>query len=332
MFVDGIANAGAALHDEATPKWIDVSGNGYDWNIDLNQSEWRNDGLYFKGDGMVGIPASKTSGDFQRRVNTIEFIWNNDRKDHGIIFGPGFAYSSYLYTDTNGAVGFFGVSSNDSTIGVPAVLREDMAYSIDYIRGESEEKPTGVNKVFTNGVEVAETIHMDNYWNAGMSYHPLMGNQGKDGANRRAKGTLKTLRLYSRSLTAAERSLNTALDTLRYGTGALPAEIGMDGYRVEGDALLVRVNIASAGGKLSVNGGEYGSGETLWVPVGSCITVTGKFKRVKPERKDAYIREGLPQNAVISEDGAKTTFVANAPASVRIGHPDIHDGFFLTIR
>jgi hypothetical protein len=60
--------------------------------------------------------------------------------------------------------------------------------------------------------------------------------------------------------------------------------------------------------------------------------VTGKFKRVKPDRKDAYIREGLPQNAVISDDGAKTTFYANNPASVRIGHPDIHDGFFLTIR
>lgn len=331
MFVDGIANAGAALHDEATPKWIDVSGNGYDWNIDLNQSEWRNDGLYFKGTDMVAVPATKTSGDFKKRVNTIEFIWNNDQNGHGIIFGPGFASSSYLYTDTNGAVGFFGVSSNDSTIGVPAVLGEDMAYSIDYIRGESEEKPTGVNKVFTNGVEVAETIRMANYWNTGMNEYPLMGNLAS-GSNRRAKGTLKTLRLYGRSLTAAERSLNTALDTLRYGTGNLPADIGIEGYRVEGNALQVRINVASAGGKLSVNGGEYITAETFWVPVGTSITVTGKFKRVKPDRRDAYIREGLPPNAVISEDGAKTTFIANAPASVRIGHPDITDGFFLIIR
>jgi hypothetical protein len=173
---------------------------------------------------------------------------------------------------------------------------------------------------------------MNNYWNAGMDKHPLIGNQGEGGANRRAKGTLKTLRLYSRSLTAAERSLNSALDTLRYGTGNLPADIGIEGYRVEGNALQVRINVASAGGKLSVNGGEYITAETFWVSVGSCITVTGKFKRVKPDRIGAYIREGLPPNAVISEDGAKTPFVANAPASVRIGHPDITDGFFLIIR
>jgi hypothetical protein len=60
--------------------------------------------------------------------------------------------------------------------------------------------------------------------------------------------------------------------------------------------------------------------------------VTGKFNRVKPDRKDAYIREGLPPNAVVSDDGAKTTFFANVPANVRIGHPDLHNGFFLTIR
>lgn len=332
MFLDGIENVGAMLHDETSSKWIDVSGNGYDWNIDLNESEWRNDGLYFKGNGMVGIPTTKTSDDFKKRVNTIEFIWNNDRKDHGIIFGPGFNYSSYLYTDTDGSVGFFGVSNKDSTIGVSAVLGEDRAYSIDYIRGESDVKPTGVNSVFTNGVKVAQPIHMNNYWNAGMDKHPLIGNQGEGGANRRAKGTLKTLRLYSRSLTPSERSLNSALDTLRYGIGTLPAEIDIEGYRVEGNALQVRINVASAGGKLSVNGGEYITAETFWVPVGSSITVTGKFKRVKPDRRDAYIREGLPPNAVISEDGAKTTFIANAPASVRIGHPDITDGFFLIIR
>ena len=331
MFLDGIANAPGGRHDGTSVKWIDVSGNGYDWKVDLNYSEWRNDGLYFKGEGMVAIPTDKESDDFKNRINTIEFIWNNDRNDHGIIFGPGFKSSSYLYTDTDGSVGFFSITSNESSIGVPAVLGEDKAYSVDYKRDESAATPTGVNSVFTNGVKVAQLINMKNYWNTGMNEYPLMGNLAS-GSNRRAKGTLKTLRLYNRSLADEERSLNTALDTLRYGTGTLPAEIGMDGYRVEGDALLVRVNIASAGGKLSVNGGEYGFGGTLWMPVGSCITVTGKFKRVKPDRIGAYIREGLPPNAVISEDGAKTTFVANAPASVRIGHPDINDGFFLIIR
>ena len=331
MFLDGIANAPGGRHDGTSAKWIDASGNGYDWKVDLNYSEWRNDGLYFKGEGMVAIPTDKESDDFKNRINTIEFIWNNDRNDHGIIFGPGFKSSSYLYTDTDGSVGFFSITSYESSIGVPAVLGEDKAYSVDYKRDESAATPTGVNSVFTNGVKVAQLINMKNYWNTGMNEYPLMGNLAS-GSNRRAKGTLKTLRLYSRSLADEERLLNTALDTLRYGTGKLPAEIGIDGYRVEGDALLVRVNIASAGGKLSVNGGEYGFAETLWVPVGSCITVTGKFNRVKPDRKDAYIREGLPPNAVVSADGAKTTFVANAPANVRIGHPDITDGFFLIVR
>lgn len=334
MHLDGLENAGMGRHDGNTATWTDVTGNGYDWNVDSTNAEWHDDGLYFKGTGMVAVPVTKTTADFNNRVNTVEFIWSNAAKTHGIIFGPGFSGSSYLYTDTDGSVGFFSTSGAASSIGVPAQLDFPVAYSVDYVRAENAVKPTGVNSVTTNGVMVAETINMNNYWNGGLTSYPLMGNLAPGYTQRRAKGTLKALRIYNRSLTESERTLNSALDFLRYGTGFLPETIGLDGYLVNGDPkqLLVRVKVTSAGGALSVNGSEPMHDGTYWMPIGSVVMISGKFKSVKPDRIGAYIREGLPSGAVVSEDGRKVTFMANAPAAVRIGHPDVHEGFFLSIR
>ena len=149
-----------------------------------------------------------------------------------------------------------------------------------------------------------------------------------------SKGLLNSLRIYDRSLTEAERSLNAALDFLRYGTGSMPTAVAIDGYLADtaSQNLLVRVHVRSAGGALSVNGSEQTYDGTYWLPIGTAVTVSGKFKGVKPDRIGAYIREGLPDDAVISEDGRKVTFTLSAPVNVRIGHPDVRDGFFLSIR
>ena len=332
MFIDGLDNAGAGRHDGSSTTWADVSGNGYDWTINPTHAEWRENGLFFKGTGIVGAPTTKANADFQYRVNTIEFTWCNAIKDHGIIFGAGFSESAYLYTDTTGAVGFFSIANAASSIGVPGTLDEMVSYSVDYERAANAVKPTTVNKVFTNGVEVAETIQTNNYWRGGITDYPILGSLST--SIRKAKGTMNALRLYDRSLTVAERSLNAALDFLRYGTGFLPETIGLDGYLVSGDPkqLLVRIRVTSAGGALSVNGSEPMHDGTFWMPIGTAVTISGKFKSVKPDRIGAYIREGLPSGAVVSEDGRKVTFMANASVVVRIGHPDVHEGFFLSIR
>jgi hypothetical protein len=251
---------------------------------------------------------------------------------HGIIFGAGYSESAYLYTDTTGAVGFFSTTSAATSIGVPAVTNITESYSVDYERAAGAVKPTTVNKVFTNGVEVAETIHLNNYWRGGMTDYPILGSLSSNGV--RARGVLKSLRIYDRSLTEAERSLNAALDFLRYGTGSMPEEVALDGYLADTSTqnLLVRVRVRSAGGALSVNGSEPMHDGTFWVPIGSAVTVSGKFKGVRDGRIGAYIREGLPSGAVVSEDGRKVTFTVNEPVSVRIGHPDVMEGFMIKIR
>ena len=332
MFIDGLDNAGAGRHDGSSTTWADVSGCGYDWTINSSFAEWRSDGLYFKGTGIVGAPTTKANADFLSCINTIEFIWRNEKMDYGIIFGAGFSESAYLYTDQSGRVGFFSIASSASSIGVPAVTNITESYSVDYERAASAVKPTTVNKVFTNGVEVAETVQMGNYFRGGLTDYPILGSLSS--TTRISRGVLKTLRIYNRSLTDAERSLNAALDFLRYGTGSMPEALAMDGYLVDtaSQNLLVRVRVRSAGGALSVNGSEQMYDGTFWMPIGTAVTVSGKFKSVKPDRIGAYIREGLPSDAIISEDGRKVTFTLSAPVNVRIGHPDVRDGFFLSIR
>ena len=77
MHLDGLENAGARSHDGRAAVWADITGNGYDWNVDSDNAEWHDDGLYFKGTGMVAMPVTKTTADFNNRINTVEFIWSN---------------------------------------------------------------------------------------------------------------------------------------------------------------------------------------------------------------------------------------------------------------
>ena len=330
MLLDGIDNVGFGRHDDKAATWTDLSGNGYDWTVNPTHGSFERKGLYMAGTGLVATNAVACRPDFKSRMDMVEFVWRNERSDHGIIFGPGFMYSAYLYTDDRNHVGFFGGTSKATSVGVPVTLGETMAYSATYLR--SGETPSGVSDVRTNGVAVAATETMNNYWNGGMGDYPAMGALTSDGNNRRAKGLLSSLRVYSPALSADERTLNSAIDRIRFGTGVLPASIGVDGYKVEDGAILVRVAVSSVNGKVSLEGRPYGYSDAIWVPLGAVVTIDGKFRGRGGLDPDGFERTGLPSDTVFSADGKRLTFAAAKPVTATITHPDAVEGMMIILK
>lgn len=331
MLLDGIDNAGFGRHDDAATTWKDLSGNGYDWTVNPTYGNFERKGLYMAGTGLVATNAIACRPNFMSRMDMVEFVWRNDRSDHGIIFGPGFMHSAYLYTDDMNHVGVFGGDNGKATtVGVPVTLGDTMAYSATYLR--SGETPSGVSDVRTNGVAVAATETMNNYWNNGMGDYPAMGALTSDGNGRRAKGLLSSLRVYSPALSTEERALNAAIDKIRFGTGVFPTSIGVDGYKVEDGAILVRVSVSSVAGKTSLDGRPYGYSDLVWVPLGATVTIDGKFRGRGVKDASKFERTGVPPGTVVSADGKRLTFQANAPAALTITHPNAAEGAILLVR
>lgn len=51
---DGIENAGFGMHDDESPTWADLSGNGFDVTMDFSHGEWVSNGVKCHGTGKVG--------------------------------------------------------------------------------------------------------------------------------------------------------------------------------------------------------------------------------------------------------------------------------------
>ena len=82
-----------------------------------------------------------------------------------------------------------------------------------------------------------------------------------------------------------------------------------------------------------MDGAAWSQDQTVWVPVGTPVTVDLKYRGVSPARIDAFNLDGLPSDTLVSSDGKKLTFVASTPVSATISHPDAAGfGFILSFR
>ena len=324
MLLDGKDNVNFGHHDNASTTWKDLSGNGYDWTINLSYATWRSDGLALNGDTTLNAPGEQAEArSFDYKISATEFIWKTSTMRDGIIFGPGWASLDYLFTDEDGKICFF------QKLGVPATVGTANAYSVNYKRTASQSHAQGVQSLTVDGV--ATTPQSADYFTSGMDVVPLIGNRRVYSLP--ASGDLKTLRLYSKTLTDDERALNAAIDYIRYGVGAMPAALATDGYRVENGDVLVRFQLSVKRGVASVNGGATAKRHTIWVPIGSTVTVQTALKGVKPERAAAFERTGLTSDFVCSADGARFTFAPQRPLYVEVSHPDaIPQGAVMVIR
>ena len=326
MELDAIENAGAGVHDGASTVWKDLSGNGYDWTVDLANATWSPTGLDFLGKGVCASRPADAST-FEGKFTTVEFLWKTVLSASSFIFTPGLSNAAYVFVDPTSSKFGIGLCRQRRVL---ASLNADAAYSVLYERASDVSAPTGVTNVLVNASS-AEIVSGD-YWNLGSEQR--LGARALSSDPKPATGTLRTLRVYDRPLTMSERALNAYVDALRYGIGKFSTTaVGHDGYAQEGAVVLARVTVRSPDGRISMDGAAWSQDQTVWVPVGTPVTVDLKYRGVTPARIDAFNLAGLPGDTLVSSDGKKLTFVASAPVSATISHPDaIGFGFILSFR
>lgn len=324
MELDAIENSEAGVHGDASTVWKDLSGNGYDWTVDLANATWSSTGLDFLGRGIAASRSNDTT--FDGKFTTVEFLWKTDINASSFIFTPGLASSAYVFVDPTSSKTGIGLCDRKRVL---TPLYKDTAYSVLYNRAPEASTPTDVTNVLVNASS-AEIVSGD-YWV--LQNHQCLGGRG-NGSPMSATGTLRALRVYDRPLTMSERALNAYVDVLRYGVGKISTTaVSHDGYMQEGAVVLARVTVKSPDGRISIGGAEWSQDQTVWVPVGTPVTVDLKYRGVTSARIDAFNLVGLPGDTLVSSDGKKLTFVASTPVSATISHPDAAGfGFILYIR
>ena len=204
---DAIENAAPGVHDATTNVWTDLTGNGFDWNINLNNASWTDDGLVINPTGTAGtIRNGKQPADLYQKVKTLEFVYENaDNTRAGILLGFGFGRTAYLYTANNGHVGYYDYK------GQAVAENKTYCYSVAYTAAsETANMPNGVANCWLNG-QVDLDDGMNDYWGPAGSI-VLNGRNGTP----YAKGTLRAVRIYSRVLTDDERMENFVCDSARF--------------------------------------------------------------------------------------------------------------------
>ena len=202
---DGRENVGFGLaHDSATNRWVDLSGNGRDWALDVETNgRWSDTGLVLAGLGRVGVLADGAPAFGDSDVRTVEFVYANAEKRDGTVFSPGKA-SVFVYTDKNGGVGFRAVANTETRYGYAAALGETNAYSV-------VNEPLAFDWFAVNGIP-RKNDGMIEFWSKGANSTAI----GATSDNIYGKGELMAMRFYNRRLTGPERLLNAKLDALRY--------------------------------------------------------------------------------------------------------------------
>lgn len=206
---DGIENAGPGLaHDPATNRWIDLSGNGRHWALDVEtHCSWSDQGLVLAGTGLVGslvAGATIPSGG----AKTMEFVYANHEAKDGVIFSAG-TDKVCAYTDQGWRVGFRSVGNVGSTVGYAAAAGSTNAYS-------AVNETCGFDWFAVNGTPRANDKMLD-FWSK-IADSTALGT----GDGIRAAGELMCLRFYNRRLTGYERLLNARLDAIRYLGAPVP--------------------------------------------------------------------------------------------------------------
>ena len=204
---DAIENVAPGVHDATTNVWTDLTGHGFDWNINLNNASWTDDGLVINPTGTAGtIRNGKQPADLYQKVKTLEFVYENaDNTRAGILLGFGFGRTAYLYTANNGHVGYYDYK------GQAVAENKTYCYSVAYTAAsETANTPNGVANCWLNG-QVDLDDGMNDYWGPAGSI-VLNGRNGTP----YAKGTLRAVRIYSRVLTDDERMENFVCDSARF--------------------------------------------------------------------------------------------------------------------
>ena len=234
---DAIDNAGIGVHDGAATTWIDLTGNGFDWTLDMRKVSWNADRLSFNasgdGEGVVPGTSARKPTDFDGKITTIECIYKADDIRYSNIFCPGYDNREAGITTVGTGYMAFWDNSKQNMWGVPMDTAVH-AYTALYNR-PGTARPTGLALVYLDGVPVTPT--QAGNWLGQVATVSLGARETL--WTKPAKGYLQSIRIYSVKLTPEEVAYNRALDQVRF-FGRSAAEVVPPGYRVDANGGFVR--------------------------------------------------------------------------------------------
>ena len=201
---DGIENAGWGVHDTNATVWKDLVGNR-DFTI-VNPS-WRDTGLFFGGDGTTyGYLSQSDSAIFDSQSITISAVitrgdagWPSD----GIYLKPSDSgrYGLAFFFDT--------FAIRNIYLAASYVLPQENSVSVSVSYDANTDTVTPCY-----GNTICGTALKENNISQNQTYATI----GKRivGTTYYAKGSMRTLRVYNRALTADEIAANYAIDKVRF--------------------------------------------------------------------------------------------------------------------
>lgn len=196
---DGIENAGWGVHDAAATTWADLTGNGYNLTVGTQSSFTTNSLLYSSVVAKGAAYRNSTIGGVLQCEICCDIT---SKAGSGIIVCNGPAHWDY----PNNIV----VTSNN-TRGVQTSYTK---------RHEAYVRQTGIYRIsctkdilYADGKQVIDTGFNSADWASGMSQFSLFG---RDDINYWSLGSIYSVRLYNRELTADEVALNDTVDVARF--------------------------------------------------------------------------------------------------------------------
>jgi len=237
---DAADNVGYGRHDGSSTTWKDLTGNGFDWTLDMCKVSWDGGKLSFNGSGDVSggnVPGtmSKTCKDFYGRIKTIEIVMMASSINSSIVFSPGFddRTAGLAILKNLAALTAFGCKG-ETSLGCPISAGSANIYRFVY--DISGDRPSGLASIRKDGADVAVQTYGDYL---GQVATPSLGGRLATWT-KPFVGNIYALRIYETELLPSEAQINEALDRVRI-FGASPSSVTLpEGYSFDADGNLVR--------------------------------------------------------------------------------------------
>jgi hypothetical protein len=267
---DGIENAGEGIHNAATNRWVDLSGQGGDFILRTQTASFTETGMKKKAAGVCATNLLTHTG-----VVTIESAVSGVPSSGWVntVF-LGVHQTLNLRNETGNKRQFFFDNNHLkwNMTGQPNELTMSVIYANvgTTPQGQSfylDGAPPKNGSVYGNGMYWYGDVHT-NTWIGGRLNYSTGGDYTTFGY------TVHALRFYNRALNEGEAAYNSAVDRLRFRDRRKEAFA----YRlVNGNVqCLLRAWMDGLGGTISLDGGAAVTDrvETAWVTFGTAQTAT----------------------------------------------------------
>ena len=301
---DGIENAGEGIHNTATNRWVDLSGQGGDFIRRTQTASFTETGLKKKAEGVCA-----TNLLVHTDVVTIECAVSDV---------PSSGWVNAVFLGTNQTLNLRNEANN----------KRQFFFDDRHLRwrmdGQPDELTMSVIYTKNGNIPMGQAFYLDGappsngsvygdgmYWygqpQVNTSIGGRMSNTGS-GDGTTFGYTVHALRFYNRALTEAEVAYNSAVDRLRFWD----TRIEGFAYRLVDDNVQCKLRawMDGLGGTISMDGGAATTDrvETAWVAFGTAQTATFT---ATPEQGWTFLGWTGDTNAIVSGTANDLTVSVN---------------------